>query len=112
MLGEQPPARWSRALCLGFYGFSLSPKQIYLPGVWLGAIWGANGTAPGLSLLPSVPSATLPPPLPSPAWPGRAPAQHKKKGLKLLSLNHLELILLHHELRSHRSITAHLHIFH
>lgn len=87
------------------------PEQIQPHGVWIGAgygvIWGANGTSPGLPLLPNV---TPPPPLP--AWPCQAPAQHIKKGLKLLSLSHLELILLHHELRSHRSITAHLHIFH
>lgn len=37
---------------------------------------------------------------------------HIKKRLQLLSLSHLELILLHHELQSCRSITAHLHIFH
>lgn len=61
--------------------FMASPylEQIHLPGLWMGAgygvVWGANGTAPGLSLLPSVPSATPPPPpLPGLALPGSSTA--------------------------------------
>lgn len=77
------------------------------------AVWDVNGVSPGLSLVPSIPAATHPPPCLGLVLPhyGKE-VQHIKKGLKLLSLSHLELILLHHELQSRRSITAHLHIFH
>lgn len=69
--------------------------------------------APGLSLVPGVLTATHAPPCQGLVLPGYGKeAQHIKKRLKLLSLSHLELILLHHELQSRRSITAHLHIFH
>lgn len=67
----------------------------------------------GLSLVLSAPTVTHPPPCLGLALLGCGKeAWHLKKELKLLSLRHLELILLHHELRSCRSITAHLHIFH
>lgn len=75
----------------------------------LGYKWDGPRAVP----VPSVPAAACPPPCLGLVLLGYGKeAWHIKKGLKLLSLSHLELILLHHELWSRRSITAHLHIFH
>lgn len=137
-VGEHPPARWSHgpggvrplshAPVAGGEGRLRGNSWLPLPRRhelllnppsrgFIRAVWDAAGVQTGQprGCLWS-PASPLPPTL-LPAWAGSCrgygkKARHIKKGLKLLSLSHLELILLHHELQSRRSITAHLHIFH
>lgn len=70
VLGRCPaiPGQWGRVLQPTFPG-------LYTGG--LGDCWGANGMAPGLSLVPSVPAVTHPPP--RWAWSCRATA--RKRGI-------------------------------